>query len=93
MSKKTLYNDQFFAGEPGDILYFAASIVEDEVMGGNSEILDLEVGSVGEGLGLSYDVSDADERQEAIRVVRKLTEGFRNLLAKLERRDLRDVRR
>jgi len=88
MKKKVLYNDQFFAGDPGDTRYFSASVYEegfDEITA--AAFLDLEVGDVEGGLSWFFDITDPERREEALRAVRKLTEGFRNLLSKLERMD------
>lgn len=85
---KNLYNDQFLAGAPGGVVYFAASISEHEKEFNHvPEELDLEIGSIANGLGLYWDLNKDDERQEALMILRKLTDGFKNLLAAVERRN------
>jgi hypothetical protein len=88
MKKKVLYNDQFFAGDPGDVRYFSASIYEegfDDIT--TATLLDLEVGDIEGGLSWSFDIAKPERREEALRAIRKLSEGFRNLLSKLEHMD------
>jgi len=80
--KVVYYNDKFFTGSADDPLVFSACIAKN----GDSKELDIAVGSIGaNGFSFTFDLSNEDQRLEALQIVSKLIVGLENLHSVLKK--------
>ena len=78
--KEIIYNDRFFIGDSEEVDYFRATLIEYY----NAMTLSIELGDVVGGYNCCIDIRSETDLAGTIVEIRKISEGFQNLLTVLE---------
>jgi hypothetical protein len=81
--KVVYYHDRFFVGDITDHLIFSACITKSNSF--DEKEMNLDIGVIGDGLSLNFNLADENQKREALQIVSKIAEGLNNLLSALKK--------